>query len=400
MNIAFFVTGFPAISETFIVNQILALQSSGHQVHIFSEQKGNLDKIHPSVKKGGLLKSTFYRSKLPSSRPGKIRLLLVVFLKNLSVKNFIRICRASFRNKSKLSVYDLIHYLDKPEYDILHAHFGVNGNYVLELKKLGLYPHAKFITTFHGFDLNPRYKRNNFYKELFVSCHCFTVNTNYSRQLLENLGCAKNKIEILPAGFQTPAFTRKESSPANECIRLLFAGRLIPLKGPDRFIEIGHILKQTTSVKFTATIIGDGEMMPQLIRLIQQLQLQNVVHLAGEKTHDEVVALMNASDIFILPGIVHNNMAEAQGLVIQEAQAMQLPVLVSDAGGMAEGVMDGVTGFVLPQNDLSAFAEKIELLAGNEDLRKRMGLAGRKFVEAKYDSVLLNEQLLTLYQKK
>jgi colanic acid/amylovoran biosynthesis glycosyltransferase len=100
----------------------------------------------------------------------------------------------------------------------------------------------------------------------------------------------------------------------------------------------------------------------------------------------------------VFPGITINGRAENQGLVIQEAQALELPVLVSDAGGMAEGVLEGITGYVLPQKDVEAFVDKIEYLATNPSIRKRMGSAGRKFVEDNYDSQLLAEKLIDVYK--
>jgi colanic acid/amylovoran biosynthesis glycosyltransferase len=109
--------------------------------------------------------------------------------------------------------------------------------------------------------------------------------------------------------------------------------------------------------------------------------------------------MMELSDIFLYPGITFNKRGENQGLVLQEAQAMQLPVLISDAGGMQEGVTDGVTGFVLPENDILGFVRNIELLASDSLLRKKMGEAGRQMVTEKYNIDLLNIQLLKLYQK-
>jgi colanic acid/amylovoran biosynthesis glycosyltransferase len=76
---------------------------------------------------------------------------------------------------------------------------------------------------------------------------------------------------------------------------------------------------------------------------------------------------------------------------------MELPVLVSDAGGMAEGVLEGITGYVLPQRDVDAFVDKIEYLAANPSIRTQMGSAGRKFVEENYDSESLAQKLIHLY---
>jgi len=397
MKIAFFVSTFPTLSETFIANQLIALQNSGHTVHIFSQQKPTDNKMHQMIIDAGLLKNTFYLDNLPKSRIGKIKKLIYKII-NTEVRNSsLKVYKGVFKNKSNLSVYELIHYLDKPEYTVLHAHFGVNGNYVTELLKLGLYKKAKIVTTFHGYDLDQKLRENNFYKSLFATCNLFTVNTNYSKNLLLKLGCEENKICVLPVGLDLRAFKQIETKIKNKEIQLLFVGRLIKLKGPSLFIEICKILKEKNAFKFKAVIIGEGEMIRELTELINLANLKDEVALVGTKTQEEVIQYMDDSDIFVLPGTVVNGLSEAQGLVIQEAQAMQLPVLISDAGGMAEGMLDGITGYVLPQNDLQTFADKIELLAADAELRKRMGEAGRKFVEKKYDSVQLSKQLVELY---
>ena len=107
---------------------------------------------------------------------------------------------------------------------------------------------------------------------------------------------------------------------------------------------------------------------------------------------------MEESHAFIMPGIYDNSRrAETQGLVIQEAQAMELPVLISDVGGMKFGVIDGETGFVLKEKDLNAFVKKVELLIQDENLARAMGKKGREFVIQNYDSKVLGAKLEKLY---
>jgi colanic acid/amylovoran biosynthesis glycosyltransferase len=401
LNVAFFVTSFPTLSETFIANQIIALQNSGHKVTIFSKERAAGDKVHQMIVDAGLLAKTFYLCDLPKTRVAKIRLLITQLFKNISAENLRMVFHAAFKKDSRLSVYELIPFLDKPEYNVLHAHFGPNGVYVAELKKLGLFKHSKFITTFHGYDLHPDYGKNRKYQYLFVCCDRFTVNTKYSRKLLVELGCDEKKIEVLPVGLNSSKFKRNNSeSDDNGIFKLLFIGRLVEFKAPDLFIEICRLLKERTRLKFSATIIGAGPMLENLKKLNEGFALQDQVAILEGATQEEIHSFMNKVDLFVFPGITINGRAENQGLVIQEAQAMELPVLVSDAGGMAEGVLEGITGYVLPQRDVEAFVDKIEYLATNPSIRKQMGSAGRKFVEENYDSARLTNKLKSIYSLK
>ena len=84
------------------------------------------------------------------------------------------------------------------------------------------------------------------------------------------------------------------------------------------------------------------------------------------------------SDLFVFPGIHDKHgRAETQGLVLQEAQAMELPVIVSDVGGMKYGMINDITGFVVEEKNIAGFVDKIELLIADKELRKEMGKQGR-----------------------
>lgn len=84
---------------------------------------------------------------------------------------------------------------------------------------------------------------------------------------------------------------------------------------------------------------------------------------------------MLEADVFVMPSI-----SEGFGIVALEAQAMKLPVVCSDAEGLPENVQDMVTGFVVPRRDPERMAERLALLAGDAELRRAMGEAGRERV--------------------
>ncbi|NDJ35770.1 MAG: glycosyltransferase, partial [Chloroflexi bacterium] len=82
--------------------------------------------------------------------------------------------------------------------------------------------------------------------------------------------------------------------------------------------------------------------------------------------------------------LLHLAWSEGFGNAPLEAQAMGVPVVASDAGGLPENIADGVTGFIVPRRDPAAAAEKLALLARSPDLRARMGQAGRARVRAAF----------------
>lgn len=369
----------------------------GHLVHIYSKTRPTTNLVHQSVLDNGLLERTFYSGEFPKTRFKKISKLATKLLLNSLNKNTAVLLKSLFGNKSQLSIYDFIPFLGKPQYDIIHAHFGVNGNLVTQLRKLGLFKKAKFITTFHGYDLNEAFFKSNFYTELFKDCNIYTVNSLFSKKKLIKLGVEEKKITLLPVGLDINKFIEEKKSLNAINLNLVFIGRLIEFKAPDLVIEIAEILKQRNNFLFSIQIVGHGDLQPILKEMIKAKKLEDQVILLGPRTQEEIISIFNDADIFLYPGITFQNRAENQGLVIQEAQAMQLPVIISDAGGMKEGIINGTTGFVVKENDLNGFVEKIELLANDKRLRDKMGAAGRKFVADNFDIQKLNEKLLQIY---
>jgi colanic acid/amylovoran biosynthesis glycosyltransferase len=399
LKIAFFVSEFPALSETFIVNQIVDIKSRGHSVHIYASSRSRDAIIHDEVLAHGLMNDVAFLNNLPRERFPKIMLLLKSLFQNLSYRNLRSVFKFSWdAHKKGLSVYSLVHFLGKPHYDVVHAHFGKNGNYVFKLKELGLFPKSRFVTTFHGYDLEIEAECKQVYSDLFERCDMFTVNSDFSKEKLLGLGCPPKKIRKIPVGLEINYFKPEvRITKINKTLKLLFVGRLVPFKGPDRVVEICRYLKTNTRLSFHMQIVGDGEMRNTLAKMIKDFSLENEVNLIGPKSQAEIVELMKSSDIFLYPARTVDGRSENQGLVLQEAQAMGLPVIISNAGGMKEGVIDQVTGFVIEENNLEKFAIQVELIAKDVHRRRKMAVQAREFVEKNFSITLLNNRLLSIY---
>jgi len=78
---------------------------------------------------------------------------------------------------------------------------------------------------------------------------------------------------------------------------------------------------------------------------------------------------------------------------------MGIPVIISDLGGMKEGIIPNESGFVVEAGNVEMYIEKIKLLHDNPELRKKMGVTGMNFVKSNYDSTILNQKLLNIYNR-
>ena len=403
LHIAFVVSTFPTVSETFIVNQICDLIDRGHHVTIFSFNNNETGIVHRKIKDYKLLERTrYHRPKQVSKIKRYFPFLRFLFrhFRNIDLGRLLLNFKFPGKGIRTLNLeffYKYYWILNNSGFDIIHAHFGPNGSYVAQMKANGFLKKTGFLTTFHGYDLTPKllpeFKIK--YEELFLQADFLTVNTEYSKALLRKI--TSREVKIVPVGLDILRFLNKKKDIVSP-VKIIFIGRLIALKGPHLAIKIFQILKDRGFSNTKLIIVGEGEMKKELLQLIADHNLENDIELKGALDQNEVIKELRASHIFLLPGIYdESGRAETQGLVIQEAQAMEVPVIVSDAGGMKYGLLDGVTGFVVKQGDIKSFADKIEYLILNKDKRIEMGRRGREFVRENYDSGILGDKLENLY---
>ncbi len=153
-------------------------------------------------------------------------------------------------------------------------------------------------------------------------------------------------------------------------LKILSVGRLEWKKGYEFALSAMKIL-QDQGLVIEYRVIGEGEHRAALEFACHQLGIEESVQFLGALPRDQVIEQLAWADIFL-----HPSLSEGFCNAVLEAQAVGLPVVCSDAGGLAENVADGVTGFVVPRRNAVALAEKMALLAKNSDLRNSFGLAG------------------------
>lgn len=404
MKIAFIVGLFPTLSETFILNQITGLIDRGHEVDIYANQLGDTAKLHSDVEKYHLLDRTYY-IEVPKNRFWRVlkmlKLLLANFPRNpITLLKSLNIFRYGRIASSLTLFYAAVNLLEKQlKYDIIHCHFGLNGIKGVFLREVGLIQ-GKIITSFHGHDINcfPRQYGKDIYKQLFANGELYTINSKFTGIKATELGCPKERIIRHPVGLDTSKFSfHKRVINPNELIKIITVARLVEKKGIEYSIRaVGKVLSKYTNLEYQ--IVGDGILRPSIESLIVELGLANKVKLLGWKTHDELQKLYADAHIFILSSVTASDGdQEGQGLVLQEAQAMGLPILSTLHNGIPDGVLDGKSGFLVPERDVDALAEKLNYLVEYPEVWSEMGAAGRAFVEEHYNIDKLNDRLVEIY---
>lgn len=404
LNIAVIVGAFPSVSETFILNQIKYLKQRGHNITIFSYLEGDKTKIHKEILENKLLDDCYYYKAYKGGKRAIFQFFELI-KEHFPRINYGMILRSlSFFKYGKdaftLSLLIKGQFFIR-KFDVAHVHLAYNALPFIDLYKEGIIINTPLLISIHGDDLRPglldQYSVD--YKNLFEFTDRFIVNGFYLNTLLSHIYNKKEAIEI-PASLDTKKFIRTTPISNKDAVTIIFCGRLVDCKAPDMAVAImDELVNKRLYKNVNLRIIGDGVLRELIESQLQEKNLIDHIELLGALTQESVVKEFNNADIFLLPGIEgpETGKAETQGLVIQEAQSMQLPVVVSDVGGMKDGMIDGVTGYVVKQKDISTFADKLELLINSKALREEMGIAGREFVVRNFDIEVLGTKLETSY---
>lgn len=131
----------------------------------------------------------------------------------------------------------------------------------------------------------------------------------------------------------------------------------------------------------------------RILHTVADLGLERHLRLRGRASSGEIAAILRASDVFL-----HTSLTEGIPVAVTEAMACELPVVVTDCGGLTEAVSDGVEGFVVPPRDPGALSSALEQLWRDPALRRRMGAAGRARVLSQFTLRDEHEVFLKMYR--
>ncbi len=404
IKIAFMVSEFPVISETFILNQIAGMLDRGCEVDIYAERCGNTDKVHPLVEKYALSERTYYLPELPEN-------LSLRWIKGLGlIPDYALTCpRQLWRSLypfpliyltlSLWLLHTVIPNLNK-NYDIIHCQFGTQSFRGMAFHRVNA-PTAKLITTFRGHDISSfvQQKGQDVYQQLFRYGDFFLTNCDFFRNKAISIGCPPDKIKVNRSGLDCDRFTyQPRSLPEDGWIQIATTGRLVEKKGIEYVIRALAQLVPTYH-RLRYKIIGEGPLRQHFTDLIRELNLVENVELMGWRNETEIVEILSNTHIFVAPSVTAaDGNQDAPINVLKEAMAIGLPVVSTYHGGIPELVEDGKSGFLVPEKDAAALAERLSYLIEHPELWSPIGKAGREFVLKHYNLEQINDDLMNIYR--
>lgn len=198
-------------------------------------------------------------------------------------------------------------------------------------------------------------------------------------------------------------FARFEKRCDTSDIRAKYAGKTIFLtvgglkerKGQDLVIEALAKLRKSTE-DFIYLLVGDGEMKAAWEAHAEKFGVSDKVVFVGALDGEELVRYFHACDVYVhTPRVIYYNF-EGFGIVYLEAGACGKPSIATDAGGVADAVVQNKTGFIVPDGDVGQIAAKMLQLSRDGALRTEMGAAGREYAR-NHDWAIIVGEFLKLY---
>ncbi len=376
MKIAFFTdTYWPqinGISEN-IDTVKKGLERLGHEVYIVAPKSSGYQDTDPNV----------------------FRLSAIKIIKNPEQKVIIPIPEKDLRS------------LFRHEFDMVHVHtLGTAGFLGWEVAQLRDLP---CVVTYHtllnryshyvlkGKLIHPKIAEVG--SKIFCNlCDIVIAPTMRVKKELLSYGVTK-EVSVIPGGIELERFRKSEKGFLREKLDvnddkkiILYLGRLGKEKNIGFIIQsLENLLKRRSDT--CLAIVGDGPERENLKKMVGQLDLTGRVLFVGFIERENVPKVYYDSDIFVFA-----SNTETQGLTVPEAMAGSLPVVVVRDPAFEEIVFEGKTGLVSEPTEIS-FNSKVRKLLDSEDLRKKLGEAGKELVEDKFSAKIQAKNIVKAYEK-
>jgi glycosyltransferase involved in cell wall biosynthesis len=395
--------GYPRLSETFILNEILLLEKLGFKLHLFALRNPGEAKVHESVRqvrapvtyipdyfwpffwafvkanvklwwrKPGVYWSAFRFAAWRSLRQWSSSTIKRFVQAAYMVENHMG-ARGKGQGESEKNRVQLAH---------IYAHFSHGPTTVAYFvaRLTGL----KYSFSAHAKDIYVQ--EHDFLREKILQARFVTTCTDYNKNYLEKIGGPEAHVFRTYHGLDLDRFPGPERAAKNACPRILSVGRFVPKKGFPVLIRALHVLRER-GYKFQCHLIGGGEMEIELKSLIKKLKMEDRLTLHGAMSQDELFGYYRRADIFALACEVQSD-GDRDGIpnVIVEAMALGIPVVSTRISGIPECVEDGVSGVLVAEKDPVACANGIAALLDRPEWAKQLGQAGRAKVEKDFDAL-------------
>lgn len=380
VDLAVLVNGFPRLSETFVLREILDLERRGVRLVLFAlsnpGEAVSQEALHELRAPVEYLpdKLTLSRRRVARAHMALARNGGAAYLSGMAA-----VARAPDRTPwGVMRAAVLAHRLVQLQAPALYIHFahkpGTIGRLAARLAGVpyGISCHAKDIWTTPPDELAPKLRD----AEVVLTC------TSAGQEELERHAGA-TPVRLVYHGVDVEATSPRVAAPGPP--RVLSVGRLVEKKGHDTLIRAAGLVRDA-GIAFRLRIVGDGPEWPRLQRLVHELDLAGHVTFLGPLSTVEVQSEYGSASLFALACRQLPN-GDRDGLpnVLLEAMVQGLPVVGTGQPGIAEAVEHGRTGLLAAPDNPAALADALGRVLTDLEFARRMGASAQRAVRGRFD---------------
>ena len=413
-QIGYLLRSYPRLSQTFILNEILALEKIGVAIQIFALTDPHEKVIQKQVSQ--IRAPVHYMDEAMQARPWRqivrehLEVASLHFIGYLRAVSYIAThpkidkgYTASNRWECFFQAVRLIHGLILEErrigkkIDHLHAHFAHDPTLIAYL--VNYITGLPFSFTAHARDLYqvPNDVLTDRIRKASAVITCCGANIEYLNQIASSY---KSKFSLIYHGVNLKDFqlaTNIGTSARSEIPIILSVGRLVEKKGFQDLFQALLMVKERGQ-RFRCTIYGDGPLSQQLNAWIDEHGMADDILLMGDRSQHELIPIFQSATFFALTPVQTED-GDRDGIpnVLVEAMAVGLPVITTAVAGIPELVEHDQNGFLYQQHDVEGISSGITELLRNAEKRRQLGEAALKKVTEQFDVTLAANRLKALF---
>lgn len=381
MRIAYMMSRFPSICETFVVSEMRAVEQCGCEVEVYPLIRFNEGLVHEETKP--FVARAHYRGLLDRSI---LAINARTFLRGPGkyLRAWAEVLRGTVRRWDYFAgalVYfpKAVAFAEEMRasgIEHIHCHFSSQPVTVaLIIHRLTGIP---FSFTVHGHDLhvNPVMLPH----KVAAASAAITIS-EYNRSLIADL-CRTDRenIHVIHCGIDPSKFPFVERTGRTGPLRIVCVGAYLEVKGQEYLIEACRLLK-VRGIDLRCDLVGYGPEKTKLSRAIKDAGLEREVNLTGAVPQHEVARILQRADVAVQPSVwASSGSREGIPVALMEAMATGLPVVASRISGIPELVTEGESGLLVDPRNAEALASALEVLATDPERRASMGRAAHERV--------------------
>jgi glycosyltransferase involved in cell wall biosynthesis len=398
-KVAYVMSRFPGLSETFILREMIALEQMGWEVALYPLILMHPPVVHADAQEwvkrarhtfwisGAVLAANvrqFFKNPLRYAS-----LWFRVFSGNLPSPKFLSRALVMFPK-----VVWMAEQMQAEGVEHIHAHFATHP--ALAAWMIHQLTGISYSVTVHAHDI---YVDRTMLEPKMREASFVAAISEYNRQFLgKQLGAwVTEKTHIIHCGIQPERFAPATGQVPNRVFEIISIGSLQLYKGQRYLIEACEILRGR-GVDFRCRVIGGGELRPELEALIAEKKLEAVVQLTGPLPQEAVAQILPQADCYVQPSIITpSGKMEGIPVALMEALACGLPVVATEISGISELVRPSQTGWLVAPENPQALADAIFGVYAQRSHAKQIAQAGRDLVLREFDLNKNVSQLAVLF---